>query len=188
MRAYERQPGESDTAFAAYKLYRNLGPGRTLREMAAVFYHQPEYRASTKRVPGRVKSWSATFEWADRAREADARDDRIRREAVELYSLDRLAERSSRVEDLRDLNLRNEEKAAELETKFLERAERQLAELPLAATKNPVADAARLHKISTRSEPTKVDMRNYDLTSATDEQLGRIVAGEDPARVLGDGC
>lgn len=59
-------------------------------------------------------------------------------------------------------------------------------QLPLVATKNAVADAVRLHKIATRSEPARMDTRTYDFDSMTDEQLERIAAGEDPVRVLGN--
>ena len=131
----------------------------------------------------------------------------IRHEAIELHELNRAADQARRVEALRELNLANEERAATLAAKFLDRAEKLLDELPLVrettvregedgkpaiykiepATKNAVADAERLHKIATRSAPPKVDVREWDLSTATDEQLDRIIAGEDPAKVLGDG-
>jgi hypothetical protein len=131
----------------------------------------------------------------------------IRREAIELHELNRAADQARRVDALRELNLANEERAATLAAMFLDRAEKLLDELPLVrettvregedgkpaiykiepATKNAVADAERLHKIATRSAPPKVDVREWDLSAATDEQLDRIIAGEDPAKVLGGG-
>lgn len=205
MRAFEQQPKESDVAFACYKVFRDLGPGRTLREAAAIYYERPEYREHTRSVPSQVKKWSARFDWPERAREADARDEEIRREAVELAELNRAADRAKRIEALREENLLNEERAARVEAKFIERAEKLVDELPLVrqvtvregedgkpavyriepATKNAVLDAARLHKIATRSEPSKVDLRTYDLSKATEDQLQRMAGGEDPAEVLG---
>lgn len=138
----------------------------------------------------------------------EARDDAIRLEAVEMHKLREADDTAERVKALREQNLQNEERAAKVEAKYLDYAERLIDELPLVrqvtvregedgkpaiyqiepATKDAVLDAARLHKIATRSEPSRVDMRvrDYDLSRATDEQLRRIAGGEDPERVLGD--
>lgn len=80
MRAFEQQPKESDIAFACYKVFRDLGPGRTLREAAALYYGRPAYREHTRSVPSQVKKWSSKFEGPARAREHDQRDEEIRRE------------------------------------------------------------------------------------------------------------
>ena len=204
MRCFERQPGETSRDFEAYKLYRDLGAGRSI-DLA--------YRISTghqegpKRAPGCWKQWAREHDWVGRVQAMQDHHEIIRREAIELHELNRAADQARRVEALRELNLANEERAATLAAKFLNRAEKLLDELPLVrettvregedgkpaiykiepATKNAVADAERLHKIATRSAPPKVDVREWDLSTATDEQLDRIIAGEDPAKVLGDG-
>jgi hypothetical protein len=175
MRAFEQQNDESDVAFAAYKVFRDLGPGRTLREVAAIYYDRPAYRERTRSVPSQVKKWSARFDWPGRARQRDEYVDSIKLAAVEEHELSKAADQAKRVEALREENLTNEERAASIEKKYLDCAERLIDELPLIkkstvreeegkpavyiiepATKNPVLDAQRLHKIATRSEPTKI--------------------------------
>lgn len=205
MRAWTPEPGESPKAYQAFAIYRDLGPSRSIDRAYEVYSGQ---QGSKKRASGRFTKWSTDHDWVERAREFDMRDEEIRREAVELHALNRAADRAKRMEALREENLSNEERAARVEKKFIERAEKLIDELPLIrqvtvreaspedgkpaiyqiepATKNAVLDAARLHKIATRSEPPKVDMRTYDLTRATEAQLQRIADGEDPARVLGE--
>jgi hypothetical protein len=205
MRCFERQPGEGTKAFEAYKVFRDLGSGRTLREVATALYGEG-YREGTRRVPGRIKKWSTDFDWVGRVQAMEDHHEMIRRDAVEQHERSQATDRAARVEALRELNLANEERAAALTATLLDRVDQLLDELPLVtktvvavengvpvtyvmqpATKNAVLDAARLHKIATRNELAKVDLKTYDLTKATDEQLDRIIAGEDPAKVLGDG-
>lgn len=202
MRGFERQSGESSRAYEAFKCYRDLGPNRSIDRAYECYSGR---QLGGKRAPGRFQAWSRDFDWFDRAREADQRDDEIRREAVELRQLSLHADQVRRIEDLREQNLTNEETAAKLEAEYLEMIGELLETLPLVAetvvqeengipvtykmepaTKNAVADAEKLHKMATRSVPAKVDVRAYDLSTATTEQLERIAAGEDPAKVLGD--
>jgi hypothetical protein len=122
--------------------------------------------------------------------------------AVREHERKRGADLAKRREDLMLLNFENEEKAAKIEAQVLG----QFADMPLVRSRatryedgRPVEyviepavsafdlSAKRLHEIATRSEPSKVDMRTYDLSQATDEQLQRIADGEDPASVLGLG-
>lgn len=203
MRAYERQThlGESAKAFEAYKCYRDLGSERSLAKAAEIYY-------GSRKNLAQIGVWSRKFNWVERAGHRDDYIDMIRLQAVEESELTRAADTARRTEALREQNLANEERAAKIEAKYLGRVEQILDELPAVktsvvkededgkpvvylmepGTKNAVLDAARLHRLATRSEPSKVDLRSYDLSSATEEQLQRIVDGEDPARVLGDGA
>jgi hypothetical protein len=203
MRGFERQRGESSRAYEAFKCYRDLGPNRSIDRAYECYSGR---QLGGKRAPGRFQAWSRDFDWFDRAREADQRDDEIRREAIELHQLNLHADQARRIEDLREQNLTNEETAAKLEAEYLKRIGELLETLPLVAetivernddgvpvtyrmqpaTKNAVADASKLHAMATRSETPRVDVREYDLSTATTEQLERIAAGEDPAKVLGD--
>lgn len=182
MRAYERQPGESAKAFEAYKVYRDLGPGRTLRETAAIVYGgsgaAEGYREGTKGVPGRIKKWSADHDWPERARARDDYLEMVVRQAVEDHERKRAEDLAARREELRRRNLENEERAAAVEAKYLARAEELIETLPLVsqktvrqeadgkpaiyliepATKDAVLDASRLHKIAKASEPNKVSL------------------------------
>lgn len=203
--AWEKRPGETAVAYRAFSVFRDQGPGRTLRETAAVL-HGEEYRESTRRVPGRIKQWSSDHDWVERAQALDAHDWAIRNEAVEMHKLREADETAGRVRALHEQNLANEERAARIVKKLLEGAEKLIDELPLTrqvvvhegedgnpaiyqiepATKNVILDIQRLHKIATRSEPAVLDLRTFDFSKATDEQLERIIAGEDPAKVLGE--
>lgn len=178
MRAFERQPGESAKAFEAFKVYRDLGPGRTLRETAAIVYEDEGYREGTKGVPGRIKSWSAKGDWGERAHARDDYLEMVGRQAVEDHERKRAEELAARREELRRKNLENEERAATLERKYLDRAQELIETLPLVsqktvrqeadgkpaiyliepATKDAVLDASRLHKIAKASEPNKVSL------------------------------
>lgn len=195
-REWEKLAGESAKAYQAFTRYRDMGPARSTAKVAREL-------GKSKALMDR---WSSRHEWVDRAAALDARDDQIRLEAVEVHKLREAVDIAMRVEDLREANLANEERAAVILAKYLDYAERLIDELPLVrevvvregddgkpaiyqiepATKDAVLDATRLHKIATRSQPARLDFRTYDLSMLTDEQLERIANGEDPRRVLGD--
>ena len=68
---WERQPGESEVAFAAFQIYRDLTPKRRLAAVA---------QKSGKSVP-LMERWSAHHKWRDRAAAWDREQDRVGREA-----------------------------------------------------------------------------------------------------------
>ncbi len=197
-RFWERQPEETSKAYEAFICYRDLGPDRSLAKAAESYYGSSTNLAQ-------IGLWSRKFDWVARVRAYDDFLEMERRAAVEEYERARGVDLARRREDLRLLNFENEEKAAQIEAQVLE----QFANTPLVRSRatrfvekgraveyvvEPAVtsfdlSAKRLHEIATRSEPAKVDVstRTYDLTQATDEQLRRIVAGEDPDEVLGLG-
>ena len=169
MRAYERQPGETQRAFDAFKVYRDLGAERSLARAAEIYYG-----SSTNR--SQLGVWSRKHDWVARAAQRDDYIDMIRRQAVEDHAVSAALERAEREERLRDLNLTNDEKAAEVSRLYLDAAQQLIEQLPLVtqttvrepdpdnpdlqpgvyiiqpATKNPALDAARLHRMATRAE------------------------------------
>ena len=92
--AYERQPGESDRAFAAFCCYRDLGPKRSLDEVGKRLYgdHTRRKRGST----GRVREWSAKWNWRERGAAWDAHLDRQTCESQEQARRE-MGERHARV-------------------------------------------------------------------------------------------
>lgn len=76
---WERRPDESGEAYAAFIIYRDCGPARSL---------DGSYRQSGKgrktgasaptRAPGTWRGWHKTYEWVSRARAWDARLDQAR--------------------------------------------------------------------------------------------------------------
>jgi len=99
MEAFERleSEGESSRAFEAYKLYRDLGAGRSLDAVAEQVYG--EKARSSKRSLSR---WSARFRWVERARARDDYVDSIKRNAIEDHQRElgqRLAERGQALQE-----------------------------------------------------------------------------------------
>jgi hypothetical protein len=71
---WERQPEESDRAFAAFALYRDLGPRRSLDEVCRRLYGT---QAGRKRdATGRVQEWSRAHGWVARCQAWDEELDR----------------------------------------------------------------------------------------------------------------
>jgi hypothetical protein len=78
MRAWEQQPAESAKAFSAFKIYRDLGPQRSLQKTAEAYYGCVKNLAQIGR-------WSSGFDWVERAKSHDAWLEMVRREAVEEH-------------------------------------------------------------------------------------------------------
>jgi hypothetical protein len=87
---YERQPGESTKAYAAFCIYRDLGPNRGLREACRQFYG--EGRANL----AQLDTWSSRWNWVSRAKAWDDELDRVNREAQAKARRD-MAERHAKV-------------------------------------------------------------------------------------------
>jgi hypothetical protein len=71
--AWERQPGETSRAFAAFAIYRDMSPGE--RSLRATRGPRRGHAART------VRTWSVKNRWVERAAAWDAEQDRVRREA-----------------------------------------------------------------------------------------------------------
>lgn len=71
---YERQPGESAKAWAAFVLYRDMGDGRTLEKARTTLGKAKGYN----RV---LEEWSVKFGWRSRIETLDLEADRRAREA-----------------------------------------------------------------------------------------------------------
>jgi hypothetical protein len=78
---FDRLPGESPRAFAAFVAYRDLGPGRSLDAACRQLGGQ---RESNKRATtGRVGKWSSRYKWVERCRAYDAHQEAIRQRAID---------------------------------------------------------------------------------------------------------
>lgn len=118
MSEWERQPGETSRAYAAFCSYRDLGPRRSL----AAAYRARKPGSLDERAPGHWCEWSTRFRWVERAAAYDAFLDEQRREQKER-ALRELEERRFLFE------LRNQER---LERR-VERQETVLAQFEEAA-------------------------------------------------------
>jgi hypothetical protein len=85
---WERWPGESDAAFSAFVLFRDLGPQRSL-DGASTLYHArnqpaplpPPGTTKNKKCSGQIRSWAKRWDWRARAAAWDAEQDRLVRQA-----------------------------------------------------------------------------------------------------------
>ncbi|MCL6611189.1 MAG: hypothetical protein K6T66_06590 [Peptococcaceae bacterium] len=101
---WERQPGESSKAYAAFCVYRDLGPERSLEKALQ--------NLSKKRAKWQLWQWSSKYNWVARCQAYDDYIERRKREEKERAILE-MAERHARlavafqqkvVERLRELN------------------------------------------------------------------------------------
>ena len=98
---FEQQPRESNKAFAAFSLYVNLGPERSLATVA-----QKLHKSVT--MLGR---WSAKFDWPARVAAHGAHLAVVEREAIEAAARSKAAEWETREQSLRETEWAMHERA-----------------------------------------------------------------------------
>jgi hypothetical protein len=92
---WERLALESPEAWAAFQVYRDLGPRRTLDEVDRRIYQpaeRPSSAPSRKRRRGHVSGWSRRFRWVARAAAWDAELDR-RAQAAQMDAVEEMHRR-----------------------------------------------------------------------------------------------
>lgn len=88
---WERQQGETTKAYAAFCVYRDLGPDRSLEKV------RKEYEKNGKKISVKfLGRWSAKYNWVERARAYDDYLDYKKREEQEKAIRD-MAERHAKV-------------------------------------------------------------------------------------------
>jgi hypothetical protein len=112
----ERLPGESTPAYEAFKMYANLGAGRSVREVCR----------RLDKCTTLVGKWSSKYQWVNRAAAFDDRLDKITREAEEAKLIESAGEWAKRMQQTR-------EEAYQMATRLVEKAEAML-KFPLAET------------------------------------------------------
>ncbi len=75
MLAWERQEGESERAYQGFCVYRDLGPARSLAKVGQML----------GKSTALMERWSVAHSWVDRVAALAARDEMLRREAVEEH-------------------------------------------------------------------------------------------------------
>ena len=191
---WTRRPGETATAYAAFCAYRDLGPGRSLD---AAYAQAKGLQKGDKRASGNFQRWRRDHAWKNRAEAYDAYLDEQKRQAE-------AQKWRQRGEDL-------VEEQYKIAVAMLEKA-RQMLNFPLVRQTveqtgedgRPVRviieparwsfnSAARLAKIGVElgrlatGLPTKNEQSVHfkiDPAKLSDQQLERIIAGEDPAVVV----
>ena len=81
---WEQRPGESGPAFAAFRAFRDMGPGRSAVKAYGQSRGQGTGKEGARQTPGRWNAWAKRHRWTERARAFDAHFEAIRlREADE---------------------------------------------------------------------------------------------------------
>lgn len=166
---WDQQPGESAKAYAAFCIYRDLGPRRSL-DAASRSYHRSEQEGQgppNRRLPrasGTVRRWAQCLNWQARARAWDQERERLK-QAEQETAIQEMAERHAK-------------EAMMIQNKAIERL-RQLRpeELGTRDTLAYLVEAAKLERLA-RGEPTeRVSQEHHfdHLQELTDEQLAEIV-------------
>ena len=159
---YEQIKGESAKAFEQFKIYRDLGPARTLTDVATVLGKAPAY----------VGQLSQRWQWVQRARAWDVAEDR--------------AANKARMKAREDMERRHVELACGMQTlaletlqRIAERAEKDrddgvLSPDALVKFVKVATDLERLSRGSP-SEITETTVREeIDYSTLTDEELATL--------------
>ena len=102
MRAWERQEGETSRAYEAFSAYRDLGSARSLAKV----------RQLLGKSTGLMERWSAAHAWVDRVAALEARDEIVRREAVQEYLASQAEDHAEREGRIAEILLTVREEAA----------------------------------------------------------------------------
>lgn len=148
---WERQDGETDKAYAAFCIYRDLPPNeRSLRAAAAKFYGKDKEKL--RRPPATFEKWSTRWRWVERARAWDEEQDRLAREA--------------QLQAIKEMRERHAEQARYLQAKGIQ-ALRDLAAGKISAGDaiRLIIEGARLERIS-RGEPETIQETRSSWTDA----------------------
>jgi hypothetical protein len=89
---FEKQPRESDKAFAAFSLYLSLGAERSTREVGK----------QLGKSEGLIERWAAKFDWRSRVAAHGAHLAVVERDAIEAAARSKAAEWESREQKLRE--------------------------------------------------------------------------------------
>ena len=89
---FEKQPRESEKAFAAFSLYLSQGPERSIEECARKFLKSSRL----------LRRWAKQFDWPARVAAHSAHLAIVEREAIEAVARSKAAEWESREQKLRE--------------------------------------------------------------------------------------
>jgi hypothetical protein len=90
MRAYERLPAESPQAFEAYKVYRDMGPGRSRKLVGERLGKDVSL----------MSRWQGRHSWVERARERDEYIDSIKQQAIDEYAREQAVTMAAREQEI----------------------------------------------------------------------------------------
>ena len=173
---WEMQPTETPRAFAAFVVYRDLGPGRSLAKAADAMPHGPGVRV--------MKSWSPAHRWVERARAFDADADRNRLAARAEATAE--AETNA-VDDLEryrqgqlSISLQLRDAALVMVAQVLQRLQSMGAEdIPVASLPSFLRAAVSVAEASTAAEAQAIGLAH--LLGILDEEYPGLGFSPDPS-------
>jgi len=146
---WERQPGESTKAYAAFCVYRDLGTERSL-EKAGQMLDKPRTRKW-------LGEWSAKYKWVERAKAYDDYVEKLKRKEKEK-AIKEMAERQARI-------------AMAFQEKIIERLQSiDPAELTPTELARWFDVAAKIERLN-RGEPTEIGKQEVMLPQIVEIEL-----------------
>jgi hypothetical protein len=137
---FEKQPRESDKAFAAFSLYLSQGAERSTREVGK----------QLGKSEGLVERWAAKFDWRSRVAAHAAHLAVVEREAIEAAARSKAAEWAGREQKLRETEWAMHERAiAAAEKAFKAFMDREKVYANLADIARMLEIASKLGRLAT---------------------------------------
>ena len=166
---WERMPAESSKAYAAFCLYRDKGPRRSLDEASRAYHGQaadveaaPDRR---RRASGQIRRWAERWNWSARAMAWDLEMDRVKQ--------------TQQLQAVKEMSERHIGEAMLLQNKAVERlCLLRPEELKPREMLDYLIQAAKLERLA-RGEPTERVAEDHHFTAVeelSDDELARIIA------------
>lgn len=178
--AWERREAESDDAFAAFVIYRDLGRKRSVEQVRKRLATKPQGKqkkgskgATKKAIPGHLSAWSARFEWVARAAayddHMDAAELAARQKAREAEAAKWEARRLAQREREWTLGEKLQQKAEQLVAQELEARASDSAKL--AETGSKLARLSAGMETDHQKVTGSISVMEINLSDKDDEQL-----------------
>lgn len=181
---WERRAGEGAEAYAAFAVYRDLGPDRTVMEASR----------QVGKDNRNLHRWVTRYEWYARVLDFDRHNEAIERKAIERERARRAAlwerRRLDDLERYHNISIKLADKAAEMIAQPItnENVNTKTGQFELIAAKWTFDTAAKLAKTASDVAAQVVadaladpEMDDFDPATATPEQLREFIARHDLA-------
>ena len=172
---FEKQPRESDKAFAAFSLYLNMGAERSTREVGK----------KLGKSEGLIERWAAKFDWRSRVAAHAAHLAIVEREAIEVAARAKAAEWSQREQQLRETEWAMHERAIAAAKRGLDAyMEREKVYANLADIARMLEIASKLGRLATglgdgdKRKGDELPSVRVEVTLALEKIYGEPLQGE----------
>jgi hypothetical protein len=88
LKSYDRQVGETEKAYAAFVIYRNLGLKRSLQTTAENYYRSSEIDQKSHRNRSQITTWCGKYNWAGRCLDYDRDEEVLERDRVRAKNIE----------------------------------------------------------------------------------------------------